>query len=169
MRTLEITASYSGKVTIPGDKYANESPFFSLKEIVELGDEIGVEYEDDMMIQRQFDLSLMCYEMYEAWKIEILRPLFTAENLPDPECTAKPMEDIRQKGIVILDELSKWFKETEQVDALKKCYTKMFKVESLPSSWQRLTFGGVRSFGRSLNLLKINLEKEEKENEKRNI
>lgn len=61
-RTIEITASFTGK--IPTGSFENESPFYALKEIIEMDNE-GPDIADGWIETRQQELHKMCYEQFK--------------------------------------------------------------------------------------------------------
>lgn len=61
-RTIEIVASFTGKIST--GSFENESPFFSAKEIIELGDVPTAEV-DELVEIRQAELKEICYNQFK--------------------------------------------------------------------------------------------------------
>lgn len=62
-RTIEISASFTGKIST--GSFENESPFFSVKEILEVPEGLN-EFDDDYIKFRQGELQEMCYSQFKA-------------------------------------------------------------------------------------------------------
>jgi hypothetical protein len=63
-RTIEIVASFTG--TVSTGSYENEKPFFSVKEILELGEESGDKFMLDQDIEfRQKELHRICFDQFK--------------------------------------------------------------------------------------------------------
>lgn len=62
-RTIEITASFSGK--IPTGSYENENPFFALKEIIEPLESEVLTITDEEIKNRQHELHQLCYDQFK--------------------------------------------------------------------------------------------------------
>lgn len=60
-RTIEISASFTGKIST--GQFENESPFFSVKEIIEYEPNQG--NSDDWIALRQKELQVMCYGQFK--------------------------------------------------------------------------------------------------------
>lgn len=60
-RTVEITASFTGK--IPTGPYENESPFYALKEVIEIGEEDNI--TDGWLKLRHQELHDLCYAQFK--------------------------------------------------------------------------------------------------------
>ena len=157
-RTIEITASYSGKVNT--GNYSGESPFFSIKEIIE--DYKGT---DDDIQKRQLELAMECYEKFEAFKLEALRPQLAAGNEPDPKSEVPQMEEIRQKAIELIIEQGKWFKDNDYSVEFRVCFNETFKKD-FDGDLQKLSFTGARHLNRNLGALKYRLEQTGEKNGK---
>ena len=62
-RTIEISASFTG--TISTGSYENEKPYYAVKEVIELGDEVdSMTYEDFMINDRQKELHDICFAQF---------------------------------------------------------------------------------------------------------
>lgn len=62
-RTIEIAASFTGKIST--GSFENESPFFSVKEILELDDIQDAQVDDGDIEARQKELQAMCYGQFK--------------------------------------------------------------------------------------------------------
>lgn len=62
-RTIEITASFSGK--IPTGSFENENPFFALKEIIEPSETEVLTMTDEEIKSRQRELHQLCYDQFK--------------------------------------------------------------------------------------------------------
>lgn len=60
-RTLEISASFTGKIST--GNFENESPFYSIKEIIEENEEENI--SDIVVKERQRELHEMCYQQFK--------------------------------------------------------------------------------------------------------
>jgi len=155
-----ITASYTGKVgNIPGDKYGHESPGIYIKEQFE-----GTDEERHV---RQWGLILECYDMYQAFKEEALRPLVVNGTEPDPKCSVPQMEAIRQEAITLIEEQGKWFQDKGFQVEFRVLYNEIFKKD-FDGDLQKLSFSGSRTLNRKLGALqhKLNGKNEVKTKEK---
>ena len=148
-KTIEIVASYSG--TVNTGNYNNESPFFSIKEVIE--DWKGT---DDEAQKWQLELAMECYDKFQAFKEEALRPLVVKGTEPDPKCSVPEMETIRQKAIELIGEQGKWFQENDFQVEFRVLYNDTFKKD-FDGDLQKLTFAGSRTFNRKLGALQHQL------------
>lgn len=62
-RTIEITASFTGKIST--GQFENESPYFSVKETITEEDELLLNYKDEFIIARQKVLKDICYNQFK--------------------------------------------------------------------------------------------------------
>jgi len=161
MKTIEIVASYSGKIgEIPGDKYGSESPFFSRKLVIE---DCVLSEEDVLTLQ--LDLALECYDLFQAFKEEAIRRKSSFE----PVCSEPKLEEIRQKAIVLIREQGKWFKDKKEAGAFKVLF-EMVTGDKLETEHQieMLTFGNSRQLNRILGAWQSRLNGVKKTEEKTN-
>ncbi len=154
-KTIEIVASYSG--TVNTGNYNNESPFFSIKEVIE-----DCQLSEEELFNRHLELSMECYDKFQAFKEEALRPLVVKGTEPDPKCSVPEMETIRQKAIELIAEQGKWFQEKDFQVEFRVLYNNIFKKD-FDGDLQKLTFGGSRNFNRKLGALQHQLNGKTKE------
>jgi hypothetical protein len=62
-RTIEIQASFSGKIS--KGNYENESPFFSLKEVMEIDEKENKIVDDEFIRNRQHELHELCRKQFK--------------------------------------------------------------------------------------------------------
>ncbi len=160
MKTIEIVASYSG--TVNTGNYNNESPFFSIKEVIE--DWQGTDEEAQ---ERHLELAMECYEKFWEFKEEALRPMVVNHPTPDPKSSVPQLEEIRQKGINLITEQGKWFQDNGFQGEFRGAYQELFKKE-FDLDLQKISLTGVRHFNRKLGALQhqLNGKIKEKENGK---
>jgi len=157
-KTIEIVAGYSGKVgNIPGDKYGSESPFFSLKEIIE-----DCKLTDTEIQERHIELSMECYNKFQAFKEEALKPQLVEAPEIDPKCSVPQMEEIRQKAIALIGEQGKWFQDNDYQKDFRVLFNNIFKKD-FDGDLQKLSFGGARRLNRQLGALQNRLNGKTKE------
>jgi len=149
-KTIEIVASYSG--TVNTGNYNNESPFFSIKEVFEVDEN----WSDADLNTRQTELELMCYEKFQSFKEEALKPLLVEAPEIDPKCSVPQMEEIRQKAIVLIGEQGKWFQENDYQKDFRVLFNNIFKKD-FDGDLQKLSFGGARHLNRQLGVLQSKL------------
>lgn len=150
MKTIEIVASYSG--TVNTGNYNNESPFFSIKEIIE-----DCKLTDKEIEKRHLELVMGCYDKFQAFKEEALHPLIVKGYEPDPKSSVPQIEAIRQKGIKIITEQWRWFHDNGFQKEFNDLFNEIFK-KCFDGELQKLSMGGVRTFDRKLCALKHCLE-----------
>jgi len=157
-KTIEITASYSGTVNV--GNYSNESPFFSIKEIIE-----DCKFSDEDVDDRQLELSIQCWEKFQAFKEEALKPQLVETPEIDPKCSVPQMEEIRQKAIVLIGEQGKWFQDNDYQKDFRVLFNNIFKKD-FDGDLQKLSFGGARHLNRQLGVLQNKLNGAVKTKEK---
>jgi len=160
MKTIEITASYSGTVHV--GNYSNESPFFSIKEVIE-----DCQLTDDEIEIRHLELSMQCYNKFQAFKEEALLPLILKGTEPDPKCTIPKWEEMRQTGIAEIAERGKWFQDNEHQVKFRILFNDIFKKD-FDGDLQKLSFMGVKTLNRKLGALQHQLNGVKKTEEKAN-
>lgn len=151
-----ITASYTGKIgNIPGDQYGHEAPFVAIKEPF-----IGT---DEERHDRQWELILECYDMYQAFKEEATRRKNTIIN---PVSSVPKMEEIRQEAIGLIKEQGKWFKDNKETGAFKVLYRQVTGEDFTGKhDIDDLIWTDARQLNRLLGAWKLRLTKEkEKDN-----
>jgi len=151
MRTVEIVASYSGTVNI-GD-YNNESPFFSIKEIIE-----DCEMTDEEIEERHLELVMQCYNKFQDFKEEALKPLLAKGTEPDPKSDVPRLEELRQIAIELIIEQGKWFKENDYSVEWRVCFNETFNKD-FDGDLQKLSRTGARRLNLRLGTLQHRLEK----------
>jgi len=160
MRTVEIVASYSGTVNV--GNYSNESPFFSIKEIIE-----DCSFSDEDISDRQLELTMQCYDKFQAFKEEALLPLILKGTDPDPQCTIPKWEEMRQSGIEEIAERGKWFQDNDYQVEFRVLFNNIFKKD-FDGDLQKLSFMGVKTLNRKLGALQHQLNGIKKTKEKVN-
>ncbi len=145
MKNIEIVASYSG--TVNTGNYNNESPFFSVKEVIE-----DCKLTDAQIEERQLELSMLCYDKFQAFKEEALTPLLVKGTEPDPKCTIPRWEDMRQSGIKEIAERGKWFQDNNHQVEFRVLFNDIFKKD-FDGDLQKLSFSGVKTLNRKMNAL----------------
>lgn len=148
-KTIEIVAGYSG--TVNTGNYNNESPFFSIKEIIE-----NCKLTDTKIQERQLELSMECYNKFQSFKEEALKPQLVEAPEIDPKCSVPQMEEIRQKAIVLIGEQGKWFQENDYQKDFRVLFNNIFKKD-FDGDLQKLSFGGARHLNRQLGVLQNSL------------
>jgi len=150
-----ITASYTGKIgNIPSDKYGHESPGIFIKEPF-----VGT---DEERYDRQWELILECYDMYQAFKEEAQKPIVVRTYKYKPECTVPQMEKIRLGAIALITRDVAWLNDNGFKQEFKKWW-KDFVKEDYEGGLSALGFRGSRVVNRALGVFVKNLK--EKENE----
>jgi len=148
-KNIEIVASYSG--TVNTGNYNNESPFFSIKEVIE-----DCKLTDTEIQERQLELSMECYNKFQSFKEEALKPLLVEDIEIDPKSSVPQIEEIRQKAIVLIGEQGKWFQDNDYQKYFRVLFKKLFKKD-FDGDLQKLSFGGARNLNRQLGALQNRL------------
>jgi len=154
MKTIEIVAGYSGTVNI-GD-YNNESPFFSIKEIIE-----DCKMTDEEIEERHLDLLMQCYTKFQDFKEEALKPLLAKGTEPDPKSDVPRLEELRQIAIELIIEQGKWFKENDYSVEWRVCFNETFKKD-FDGNLQKLSRTGARRLNLRLGTLQHRLKEKTK-------
>ena len=150
-RSIEIVASYSGKIGLP--QYSSEDVFFSLKECIE-----NCDWTDKQINDRQNELSLICYEKFINMKQETRMLAEPKEVIIDPVSVVPEFEEIRQKAIKLITEQGKWFQDNGYQKEFRTIY-KQVTGEECNGDLQILSFGQARYLDRKLGARMSYLQK----------
>ncbi len=153
LNEVHITGGFSGTIGI-GD-YSNRSPFFSRNETI-----VGCELTEEEITERQFKLSLQCFDLFEGWKEEITRK---KSVLLEPVCSSPQMEKIRLQAIELIKEQSQWFKENSESGVVLVLF-EMVTRDKLETKNQidRLMFFQARRLNLQLGAWKDRIDKKQK-------